>query len=121
MASASGAGGKSGQRAPSLRFSELLRLAAKHDRLASETIDRTARYLGIGLAGLITGLAPEIIVVVGEVTSAWDRVGPIVADVVAQRALPHALTRIVPADRSAVLRGAVALVVQEHFGAPSVA
>ena len=60
-------------------------------------------------------------VVVGEITSAWDRVGPIIADVVAQRALPHALTRIVPAERAAVLRGAVALVVQEHFGAPSVA
>jgi predicted NBD/HSP70 family sugar kinase len=117
-----GAGGKSGQRlAPALRFNELLRLAAKHDRLAGETIDRTARFLGIGLAGLITGLAPEIIVVVGEVTTAWDRVGPIIAEVVAQRALPHALARIVPADRSAVLRGAVALVVQEHFGAPSVA
>jgi predicted NBD/HSP70 family sugar kinase len=123
MAAASGtAGGKGGPRAPAmLRFDELLRLAAKHDRLASETLDRTARFLGIGLAGLITGLAPEIIVVVGEVTSAWERVGPIVADVVAQRALPHAVTRIVPADRGAVLRGAVALVVQEHFGAPSVA
>jgi predicted NBD/HSP70 family sugar kinase len=123
MASASGtAGGKGGPRAPAtLRFDELLRLAAKHDRLATETLDRTARFLGIGLAGLITGLAPEIIVVVGEVTSAWERVGPIVAEVVAQRALPHAVTRIVPADRGAVLRGAVALVVQEHFGAPSVA
>ena len=121
-AAGGGAGGKSGQRpAPTLRFNELLRLAAKHDRLAGETIDRTARFLGIGLAGLITGLAPEIIVVVGEVTTAWDRVGPIIAEVVAQRALPHALARIVPADRSAVLRGAVALVVQEHFGAPSVA
>lgn len=120
-AGAAAGGSKSGQRAPAPRFADLLRLSAKHDRLASETLERTARFIGIGLAGLITGLAPELIVVVGEVTSAWDRVGPIIADVVAQRALPHALTRIVPADRAAVLRGAVALVVQEHFGAPSVA
>ena len=104
-----------------LRFADLLRLAAHDDRLAGETLDRMARYLGIGIAGLVTGLSPDLIIVVGEVTSAWDRVGPIIADVVAQRSLPNAKTRIVPADRATVLRGAVALVVQQHFGAPSVA
>ena len=39
-----------------------------------------ARYLGIGLARLVTGLAPQVLVIVGEVTAAWDRVGPIVAE-----------------------------------------
>lgn len=106
---------------PALRFADLLRLAARNDRLAGETLDRMGRYLGIGIAGLVTGLSPELIVVVGEVTSAWERVGPIITDVVARRSLPNAKTRIVPADRATVLRGAVALVVQQHFGAPSVA
>jgi predicted NBD/HSP70 family sugar kinase len=110
-----------GRIAPLRRFTDLLSLAAKRDRLASETLDRMARYLGIGIAGLVTGLAPEVIVIVGEVTSAWDRVGPIVADVVARRSLPHANAQIVPADRATVLRGAVTLIMQQHFGAPSVA
>jgi predicted NBD/HSP70 family sugar kinase len=106
---------------PAPRFADVLRLAAQNDRLAGETLERMARYLGIGIAGLVTGLSPEVIVVVGEVTSVWDRVGPIIADVVGRRSLPHAKTRIVPADRATVLRGAVTLVVQQHFGAPSVA
>ena len=47
-----------------------------------------ARYLGIGIASLMTGLAPEVIVIIGEVTGAWDRVGPIVSDVVVSGRLP---------------------------------
>jgi predicted NBD/HSP70 family sugar kinase len=82
-----------------------------------------ARYLGLGLAALDTGLAPELIVVIGEVTRAWARVGPIVDDVVQKRALTRSIARIVPTDSAMQprLRGAVTLVVQQHFGAPNVA
>jgi transcriptional regulator of PTS gene len=82
-----------------------------------------AHYLGIGLAGLATGLSPEVMVIVGEVTSAWDRVGPIITETVRTRSLPHASMRIVPTDPATQprLRGAVTLVVQQHFGAPNVA
>ena len=81
-----------------------------------------ARFLGIGLAGLVTGLSPELIVIVGDLTAAWDRFGPIVADAVKRRSLPT-ITRIVPTDPALQprLRGAATLVVQQHFGAPSVA
>ena len=58
---------------------DLLRLAATGDARAVEAIEHMARFLGIGLAGLVTGLSPEVIVIVGEVTAAWDRFGPIVA------------------------------------------
>jgi predicted NBD/HSP70 family sugar kinase len=81
------------------------------------------RYLGIGLAALETGLAPELVVVIGEVTRAWSRVGPVVDEVVKQRALTQSIARIVPTDSAMQprLRGAVTLVVQQHFGAPNVA
>ena len=81
------------------------------------------RFLGIGLAALATGLAPEVIVIVGDVTAAWDRVGPFVMNEVQRRSLPGASTRIVPTDPATQprLRGAVTLVVQQHFGAPAVA
>ena len=81
------------------------------------------QYLGMGLANLATGLAPDVIVVVGEVTAIWDRIGPIVAELMAARALPNIITRVVATDPKAQprLRGAVTLVVQQHFGAPVVA
>jgi len=108
---------------PSLHFDDLLRLAAGGDSRATEALERMAHFLGLGLAGLVTGLAPEVIVIVGEVTGAWDLVGPIVADVVKRRALPQVTTRIVRTDPAMQprLRGAATLVIHQHFGAPNVA
>jgi predicted NBD/HSP70 family sugar kinase len=109
--------------APVLTFDHLLSAARDGDRHASEAIEQMARFLGIGLAGLVTGLSPELIVIVGEVTAAWDRFGPIVADVIKRRSLATVTTRIVPTDPALQprLRGAATLVVQQHFGAPNVA
>jgi predicted NBD/HSP70 family sugar kinase len=114
--------GAAGER-PAMSFPDLLRLAETGDARAIETLERMARFLGIGIAGLITGLAPEAIMIIGEVTAAWDRVGPLVESVVKKRTLPHAATRIVPTVPASQprLRGAVTLVVQQHFGAPHVA
>jgi predicted NBD/HSP70 family sugar kinase len=106
-----------------LTFDQLLRYANDGDRHAIAALESMAHHLGVGLAGLVTGLSPEVVVIVGEVTGAWDRVGPIVASVVKRRSLPAASTRIVPTDLALQprLRGAATLVVQQHFGAPNVA
>ena len=82
-----------------------------------------ARYLGFGLANLATALAPELIVVIGEVTAAWDRLGPIVLDCMQKQSLPHMTTRVVATDPALQprLRGALSLVLQRHFGTPHVA
>jgi predicted NBD/HSP70 family sugar kinase len=119
---AAGSPGPSGPGA-TLKFVDILRLADEGDSHAIETLEHMARYLGIGLALLVTGLAPQVLVIVGEVTAAWDRVGPIVLDVVKRRTLPSDPTQIVPTDPATQprLRGAVTLVVQQHFGAPNVA
>jgi predicted NBD/HSP70 family sugar kinase len=119
----SGVQAKRGAPQPVFRFEDLLRLAADGDGRAVETLERMAHFLGVGLATIVTGLAPQLIVVIGEVTSAWDRVGPIVAAVVERRALREAETRIIPTDHTTQprLRGAVTLVVQQHFGVPNVA
>jgi predicted NBD/HSP70 family sugar kinase len=100
-------------------FSELLSRAAGGDSDACCALDRMARWLGRGAALLSTGLAPELLIFVGEVTRAWPRVGPIV-----QQELAGALasgTKVVAAGDGAMmrLRGAVALVLQKHFGVPS--
>jgi predicted NBD/HSP70 family sugar kinase len=115
--------GPSSQVADIPRFEELLRFADHGDHRALQALERMARFLGFGLAGLATGLAPEVIVVIGEMTAAWDKLGPIVLEEVRKRSLPHVDTRILPTDPSTQprLRGAVTLVVQQHFGAPTVA
>jgi predicted NBD/HSP70 family sugar kinase len=114
---------KRGATAPALRFDDVLRLAEDGDRAAVETIERMARFLGSGLATIATGLAPQVIVIVGEITRAWDRVGPLVDEVLKRQALPQTQPRIVPTDYETQprLRGAVTLVVQKHFGVPNVA
>jgi predicted NBD/HSP70 family sugar kinase len=109
--------------ASTLTFGDILRFADAGDERAIESIDRMAHYLGVGIAALVTGLALQTIVVVGDVTAAWSRVGPIVADEVRKRSLPGISTAIVPTDPETQprLRGAVTLVVQQHFGAPTMA
>ncbi|HXE81015.1 MAG TPA: ROK family protein, partial [Vicinamibacterales bacterium] len=108
---------------PDVRFEDLLCFAAQGDRRARAALDRMAEYLGVGLAALATGLAPDVIAIVGDITAAWDHVGPIIESVVQRRSLTPLPTRIVPTDRTERprLRGAVTLVVQQHFGAPNVA
>ena len=108
---------------PVQAFGDLLRLAEAGDKRAGETLDSMARYLGIGLAPVVTTLAPQVVVIVGEITAAWTRVGPVIEDVVRSRSLSLVKTRIVPTDPATQprLRGAVTLVVQQHFGLANVA
>jgi len=100
-------------------FSDLLRLVEQGDPKACKALDQMARHIGAGLAILVTGLAPDLLVVVGEITRAWKRVGPIIMEAVQKRSFTHASTRIVPTDPEAWprLRGAIALVAQKHFTA----
>ncbi len=111
------------QRSNEPTFDDILRLAKQGDVRAAEVLDHMAYYLGVGISMLITGIAPSLIVLVGEVTRAWERVNPIVKKVIAERAPTAKLTRIVPSEDAAQprLRGTIALVLQKHFGAPSTA
>lgn len=104
-------------------FDDLLRFAEDGDARAVEAIERMCRHLGMGLAALMTGLAPQVLVVVGEITGAWARFGPVVMETVRQYTLPQVGTLVIPTDpiTQPRLRGAVTLVVQQHFGAPNVA
>jgi predicted NBD/HSP70 family sugar kinase len=117
--------GKAAAKSPAAApvFDDILRLAEQGDPKAVDAINQVARYLGIGVALLVTGLAPDVIVVVGEITRAWNRVGPIINAIVKSRSFTHAPTRVVPTDPAGDprLRGTIALVLQKHFGAPLVA
>ena len=102
-------------------FDDILHLSEQGDAKAIEVLERMGHYLGIGFAMLITGMSPSMIVVVGEITRAWNRIEPIIKNVLEARLqnLPLS-TRIVPAQDNLQprLRGSMALILQKHFGAP---
>ena len=106
-----------------ISFENLLRLAEQGDSKAVDALQQMATYLGKGIAPLVTGLAPDMIVIVGEVTRAWHQVGPIIKETVRQHTFTRAETQIVPSDpiTQPRLRGTIALVLLKHFGAPAIA
>lgn len=114
---------RNGKNSTAPSFDDLLRLAEQGDAKAMESLECMAKYLGTGIAMLLTGLAPDVIVIVGEVTRAWERIGPAVRKELEKRSPALAQTRIVSTDPDSQprLRGAITLVMQKHFGAPLVA
>ncbi len=103
-----------------ISFESLLNLVGQGDRRACEALDRMATNLGIGLAMLVTGLSPDVVVIVGEVTRAWSQVSATVETVLRQRIPTGSKTRIIPSDSDPEprLRGTIALALQKHFGNP---
>lgn len=100
-------------------FQDLLVLAEQGDLLAAKALGQMAHYLGRGMRMLVAGLAPEVIVVVGELTRSWNRFGPAIEAELAAQVRAGRPPRVAPAQdgASARLRGTVALLFQKHFGA----
>lgn len=74
--------------------------AVAGDRLALEVFQTVGKYLGIAMANLINVLNPEMIVVGGGVSAAWDFFGERARDEVMKRAFPA------PAQRCQIVRAA---------------
>jgi predicted NBD/HSP70 family sugar kinase len=101
-----------------LSFLDLLSLADQGDTRAAGALEKMAHYLGRGMRMIVAGLAPERIVVVGDLTRSWSRFGPVIEAEVQAQVLPGGRApSVVPAheDGMARLRGTVALVLQKHF------
>jgi len=99
-------------------FIELLQRADAGDAFAVKALERMAQYLGRGMRMIVAGLAPERIVVVGDLTHSWHRFGGVIQAEIQEHVLAggHAPV-LAPAfeDGMARLRGTVALVLQKHF------
>jgi N-acetylglucosamine repressor len=104
---------------------ELIARVRAGDERAVAALAETARFLGIGLSGIITALSPARVIVGGEITEAWDLIGGIVNGQVRERAITHAAADtplvVVPSGEAPRLRGATALLVARRFAAPKVA
>ena len=103
---------------PVTGFQGLLNLAEDGDKKATAALRRQAAYLGIGLRLISSALAPELILLSGDLTSAWSRLGPIVEKELGEQMLAGEPPRIVVTTdpELARLRGAAALVLQRHSG-----
>jgi predicted NBD/HSP70 family sugar kinase len=100
-------------------FQDLLRRADQGDKRAATALETMAQYVGRGMRMIVAGMAPERIVVVGDLTKSWRLFGPIIEAEVQAQVLPGGgMPKLIPAyeDGMARLRGTVALVLQKDFG-----
>lgn len=110
---------ESGATTERLSFLDLLALADQGNTRAISALERMAHYLGRGMRMIVAGLAPERVIVVGELTRSWQRFGPVIeAETEAQTLKGGSAPSVTPAheDGIARLRGTVALVLQREFG-----
>ena len=107
-----------------LTVTDLITRARTGDTKARDALLETGRYLGVGLAMIVNSLNPSRIFVGGEVTAAWDLIGPAVRAEIETRALTTAAanTPVIPEQSVGYprLRGACALVAAPVFAAPTV-
>ena len=104
-------------------FAELLNQALRSDGAARIAVKETAYYLGIGIANLIRGLAPEAVIVGGPIVRAWPIISQDIRNTVEAticRGLPS--TRIIASTLGPepTLMGALSLVLASKFASVSV-
>jgi predicted NBD/HSP70 family sugar kinase len=108
-----------------LTVEDLVSRARHGDALAVTALEATARYLGVGLAGVVNAVDPARIYIGGEITTAWDMLERIVRGALDERTLQPIRGRadlvVVPHQHLPRLRGAAALVSAPAFAAPVVA
>ena len=104
-------------------FSHLIDLALRSDGAARTALKDTAKYLGIGIANLIRGLAPQAVIVGGPIVRAWPVIETDIRKSVETticRGLPS--TRIIASTLGPepTLMGALSLVLASKFASASV-
>jgi predicted NBD/HSP70 family sugar kinase len=96
-------------------FQELLDLALAGDLRALRSIDKMMTHLARGLTMLVAGMAPEVIIIVGDCTALWPRICPLLeSQLIAKSFTPHTPRVVAAMDGDAArLRGAAALVMHK--------
>ncbi|WP_047497190.1 ROK family protein [Terriglobus sp. TAA 43] len=97
---------------------ELLRQMEDGDALAREAITEQARALGRGLRMVTATLSPELILVVGDITAAWDLCGPIIEREMSSSMLAGDPPQLRAAGDAELARlsGGAAMLMQRHAG-----
>jgi predicted NBD/HSP70 family sugar kinase len=103
-------------KSPLLDIYGLLRRVEENDPAAIAAVTRQAVALGRGLGLITAALSPELILITGEITSSWQRFGPIVQEQLEAAVLADTPPRLAIAGDgdSARLLGAAAVLLQRH-------
>jgi predicted NBD/HSP70 family sugar kinase len=99
-----------------LTFHELLNLAEEGNGHAIAALAKQAKYIGKGLRMVTAALSPEVILIAGDITSAWERFAPIIQAELDELLLTRTAPRLLPTHEGDVarLRGAAALLLHRH-------
>jgi predicted NBD/HSP70 family sugar kinase len=112
-------------RASDVVIGDVIAAARAGDAAATWALWETGRCLGIGIANLINSVSPALVVVGGEITTAWDLIEPAVRESVRARSLTtvSAETPVaIEADEDRLrLKGGTCLVLAPVLVAPEVA
>jgi predicted NBD/HSP70 family sugar kinase len=97
---------------------DLLRMAEEGDTAATTALTRQVTWLGRGLRLVTAALAPEVILITGDITSSWSRFGPIVQTEMEKTMLAGTAPRLGITNDGELsrLHGAAAVVLQRHSG-----
>lgn len=109
--------------AADITFSDLIDHALRGEGPARTALKETASFLGIGIANLIRGLAPEAVIVGGPIVRSWPVIAEDIKTTVETticRGLPS--TRIIASTLGPepTLMGAISLVLASKFASVSV-
>ncbi|HEX8723324.1 MAG TPA: ROK family transcriptional regulator [Pyrinomonadaceae bacterium] len=99
-------------------FKQLLDLALEGDGAALAALRETAHYLGVGIANLTQGLAPDAVIVGGPIVRAWPLIASDIKTAVAEgicRGLPPAHIIASTLGEQPTLMGALSLVLATKF------
>jgi predicted NBD/HSP70 family sugar kinase len=91
----------------------LLRLSDEEDERAVAALTKQAEYIGKGLRLISATLAPELILIAGDIVAAWTHFGPVIEEAFSNVALAGLKPRLTPIHEAEVarLRGAAILVL----------
>ncbi len=109
--------------AADVTFGGLVDRALRGEGQARQALKETAKYLGVGIANLIRGLAPEAVIVGGPIVRSWPVIAEDIKTTIESttcRGLPS--TRIIASTLGPepTLMGALSLVLASKFASVSV-
>ena len=102
---------------PANTTNDLLRLVSEENPEALAALTKQAEFIGDGLAMIAAALAPEVMLIAGDVVaSAWERIRPIIQRKLSERALARLTPKLLPTHEAemARLRGAAIIILQRR-------
>jgi len=104
-------------------FTDLIDMALRSDGAARTALKETGHYLGIGIANLIRGLAPQAVIVGGPIVRAWPVISTDIQKTVEAticRGLPSTHIMASTLGPEPTLMGALSLVLASKFASITV-